>query len=62
VAPSVSPSDVNWYNMKIETATRTKYIFQSYGILIMVLTFAFAGVLGIFVLKVNWHKPTAKGD
>ena len=46
-----APSDILWYNMNVEGSTRLKNIIISYLILIMVLTFAFAGVLGLTKLK-----------
>lgn len=51
VALAAGPSDIFWYNMKVEGRTRLKYMVISYLVLIMVLTFAFAAVLAIDQLK-----------
>jgi hypothetical protein len=51
VALASTPSDILWYNMKVEGSTRTKHIITSYLILIMVLAFAFAGTLSLTKMK-----------
>ena len=48
---AVDPSDVFWYNIKIEEDKRNKSVFFSYLMLVMILIGVFALLLSLQALK-----------
>lgn len=51
ISKACCPNDIFWANLSIDRWTRLKSVIFSYLILLMLLTFAFAAVLLIQIIK-----------